>query len=139
MSIQELSIKLKAFCTNSETLLVLIIVATAGVSFYLGRTSVQSVAEKPVSFHNQSAQAVSATDTSPVEATTSPKVSENPPSKQALSAEEVVYVASKNGTKYHLPWCAGAKQIKEENKITFASKEEAQKAGYTPASNCKGI
>lgn len=49
------------------------------------------------------------------------------------------YVASKKGTKYHLPWCAGAKSMKEENKIWFNSKEEAEKAGYTPASNCKGI
>lgn len=49
------------------------------------------------------------------------------------------YVASKKGSKYHLPWCAGAKSILEENKIWFASKEEAEKAGYTPAGNCKGI
>lgn len=49
------------------------------------------------------------------------------------------YVASKSGTKYHLPWCSGAKRIKEENKIWFASKEEAEAKGYTPAANCKGI
>lgn len=49
------------------------------------------------------------------------------------------YVASKNGTVYHLPWCSGAKRIKEENKRWFASKEEAEGAGLRPASNCKGI
>ena len=49
------------------------------------------------------------------------------------------YVASKSGAKYHLPWCAGAKSISEKNKIWFASKEEAEAAGYTPAANCKGI
>ena len=48
-------------------------------------------------------------------------------------------VASKNGTKYHYPWCPGATTIKEENKITFATTEEARKAGYQPASNCKGL
>lgn len=48
-------------------------------------------------------------------------------------------VASKNGTKYHYPWCAGAKQISEKNKIYFSSTEEARAAGYTPASNCKGL
>ncbi len=57
--------------------------------------------------------------------------------------EEVVpqggYVASRSGSKYHLPWCAGAQSIKEENKIFFDTKEEAEAAGYTPASNCKGI
>jgi methylphosphotriester-DNA--protein-cysteine methyltransferase len=49
------------------------------------------------------------------------------------------YVASKSGTKYHLPWCPGAKQIKEDNKIWFDTKEDAEKSGYAPAANCKGI
>jgi len=48
-------------------------------------------------------------------------------------------VASKSGSKYHFPWCGGAKQIAEKNLITFASIEEARKAGYTPAANCKGL
>lgn len=48
-------------------------------------------------------------------------------------------VASKTGTKYHLPWCSGASTIKEENKIWFNSVEEARRAGYLPAGNCKGI
>jgi len=52
---------------------------------------------------------------------------------------EKSFVASKNGTKYHYPWCPGAQSIKEENKIWFSTKEEAEKAGYQPASNCKGL
>lgn len=52
---------------------------------------------------------------------------------------EGIYVASKNGTKYHLPSCSGAKRIKEENKVWFNSKAEAEQAGYEPAKNCKGI
>jgi hypothetical protein len=49
------------------------------------------------------------------------------------------YVASKTGKSYHLPWCSGAKLIKEENKVWFSSKEEAEARGYTPAGNCPGI
>lgn len=49
------------------------------------------------------------------------------------------YVASKNGTAYHFPWCPGALTMKEENKIYFETKEEAEKAGYKPAGNCKGL
>ena len=49
------------------------------------------------------------------------------------------YVASKKGTKYHFPWCGGAARIAEENKVWFATKEEARAAGYTPAGNCKGL
>jgi hypothetical protein len=54
------------------------------------------------------------------------------------NSNEVV-VGSKNGTKYHYPWCSGAKQIAEKNLITFNSIEEARAKGYTPASNCKGL
>ncbi len=57
----------------------------------------------------------------------------------AQSTQAGAYVASKTGAVYHLPWCSGAKRIKEENKIWFASKEEAEQAGYRPAANCKGI
>ncbi|MDO8600103.1 MAG: hypothetical protein Q7R73_00590 [bacterium] len=49
------------------------------------------------------------------------------------------YVASKNGTAYHYPWCSGAKRIKEENKIWFQTKEEAESRGYKPAANCEGL
>ena len=48
-------------------------------------------------------------------------------------------VASKNGTKYHFPWCSGAKRMLEENKIWFASIAEARAGGYEPAANCKGL
>lgn len=53
--------------------------------------------------------------------------------------ESETVVASKNGTKYHLPWCAGASQMNEENKIVFESRAAAEAAGYTPAANCKGL
>lgn len=49
------------------------------------------------------------------------------------------YVASKSGTKYHLPTCSGTKRIKEENKVWFETKEQAVAAGYGPAANCPGL
>ena len=48
-------------------------------------------------------------------------------------------VGSRQGTKYHLPWCSGAQRIKEENKIWFESQAAAEAAGYTPAANCPGL
>jgi hypothetical protein len=56
-----------------------------------------------------------------------------------LSAVGGQVVASKNGTKYHFPWCSGAKRIDERNKIYFESIEAARAAGYTPAANCRGL
>ena len=48
-------------------------------------------------------------------------------------------VASKSGSKYYLTTCAGAKRIKDANKVFFATKEEAIAAGYEPAANCPGL
>lgn len=55
------------------------------------------------------------------------------------TTQQETYVASKNGSVYHFPWCSGAQRIKEENKVWFRTKEEADRAGYRPASNCKGL
>lgn len=53
--------------------------------------------------------------------------------KQILDKRVVV---SKNSDKYHFTWCAGAKRIKEENKVWFETEATAQAAGYTKAGNC---
>lgn len=57
----------------------------------------------------------------------------------SLSSVGGNFVASRNGSSYHLPDCPGAKQIKEENKILFQSEAEAKTAGYKPAGNCPGL
>jgi hypothetical protein len=43
------------------------------------------------------------------------------------------FVGSRNSNKYHLATCAVAKRIKPENKVCFASKEDAEKRGYVPS------
>lgn len=60
-------------------------------------------------------------------------------STKSAGSESGLYVASRNGARYHLPSCSGAQRILEENKIWFSSREEAEKAGYTPAQNCPGL
>lgn len=49
------------------------------------------------------------------------------------------FVASRNGTAYYFPWCAGVSNISEGNKIWFQTESQAQRAGYHPAKNCKGL
>ncbi len=48
-------------------------------------------------------------------------------------------VGSKNGSKYYLSSCSGAKRIHKENEIWFSSVALAQAKGYTPAIRCFGI
>jgi len=47
------------------------------------------------------------------------------------------FVASKNGTKYYSFDCSGIDRIKEENKIYFATEEEAKAGGRSKSSICK--
>jgi len=49
------------------------------------------------------------------------------------ATERCPFAGSKNSNKYHLSTCAVVKRIKPENKICFASKEEAEKRGYIPS------
>ena len=62
-----------------------------------------------------------------------------PTSEVGAPTGSVGVVASKNGTKYYLPECAGASRISDANKVWFVSTAAALAAGYTPAANCKGI
>lgn len=49
------------------------------------------------------------------------------------------YVASKTGSVYYFPWCSGADAILSTEQIWFKTEAAAQKAGYKPAKNCKGL
>ncbi len=49
---------------------------------------------------------------------------------------EAQLVGSSTSKKYHRPDCRYALKIKPENKITFASVEDAQKQGYLPCKTC---
>ena len=135
MSIQELVLKFKGYATLTEYLLGGLIIIVSLASFFLGRASINNSQGSIVAdtYNTQSASlAESAIKRPPTQDT------DNVTAK-GEQTNTGGYVASKNGTKYHLPWCGSAQQIKEENKIWFATKEEAEKAGYTPAGNCKGI
>ncbi len=105
-----------------------IIVLSCLASFALGRLSVTDITEggTRVCFQDMSSVLdVGAEDS----ASTTDQIAEN----------NGQVVASKTGTKYHFPWCSGAKTISDANKIIFASAEEARAQGYLPAANCKGL
>ena len=128
-SIQEMYDKFKTLIQNDGFFYGILIVLVALSSFGLGRISeghIEINAPKNAIQFTQKA--------SVVEATTSQSANSLPASSKTGSI-----VASKSGTKYHLLTCPGAKQIKEENKIFFKTAKDAENAGYSKASNCKGL
>jgi hypothetical protein len=56
-----------------------------------------------------------------------------------VASTSAMVIGSVQSKIYHLPWCPGARKLSEKNKVVFNSKDLAEKAGYRPASNCKGL
>jgi hypothetical protein len=143
VSIREIGEKIKAFLTREPVFfsLCLLLVFAAGIGFGRLSVAIAPLPERPPIEIIQK----TVTSTSTVIGSLNVAKDAEAASQAAASADALPapvsggYVASKKSTKYHLPWCSGAKRIAEENKIWFATKEEAERQGYTPAENCPGI
>ena len=61
---------------------------------------------------------------------------QNAAPEQAEPAQETEYIGNRKSQIYHTPDCRNLP--KEENRVTFASIEDAQAAGFTPCKNCLG-
>lgn len=127
------------------TILLMVVILACTLSFGLGFLTGRETEDHdviiqslPLKEGGEPAAALESTPSGAVSAKATAPAAETQAAAPAMAAGGQ-YVASKSGTKYHLPWCPGAKQMKEENKIWFDSKAAAEAAGYTPAANCKGI
>lgn len=129
-------IKVKSFISeNKSDLYIAAIIFLVGLSsFGLGRLSVLWPEKEPITITNQEAGIMNYGTNKKTE-----NAANNPNSSLIIPDSSGRYVASKNGTAYHYPWCPSALKIKEENKVWFNTKEEAEKAGYKPAGNCEGL
>ena len=109
---------------NKELYLAAIIILTAAISFGLGRLSKIREEKTPITIESS-------------------EISETKPLSTSNVDNEIktdkIFVASRNGKKYYYIWCESANFIKEQNRIWFSTQAEAQKAGYQPAANCKGL
>ena len=145
MSIKDLWQKIKGWGSqktfnfqglSDDLFLGLILILVACGSFGLGRLSKIEGSKAPIRIEN----GIEFPEGAP--STTTQAASKNMEAsviESASSQESGQFVASKSGTKYHYPWCSGAKTISPANKIYFNTKAEAEARGYTPASNCKGL
>lgn len=136
--------KIKQFAESErgKNILMVVIVILVGVgSFELGRLSkgndgsgvkVQYPSADLVqaeNFGDQSASALSAVESAQSIASAQ-KI--NSPTSSAKN-----FFASKRGKKYYPVGCSAGKSLKMENRIYFATREEAEKAGYELSSSCR--
>jgi len=104
---------------GGELYLTAVIVLVAVISFGLGRLSKIREEKTPITIEN---------------------VKENAETSESnFPSSSKIFVASRNGKKYYYAWCESANVIKEQNRVWFSTQAEAEKAGYQPAANCKGL
>lgn len=130
--------KVKNFAAEYQDRIVLTIgvILIAVISFGMGMLYNREVSKKPIIIEEPTQhRTVESRERKPNNAAENLAAD----AQEQINEPRTEVVASRNGTKYHLPSCPGAKQIKPENKITFSSPKEAEAAGYEPASNCPGL
>lgn len=119
------------------------IVLVAAISFEAGFLHGQKNKQEPVIVNKASAVEVSSantdknqTDSSNVKTTSSNSKPASIENIATADNQKCAFVASKNSSKYHLPTCRYAQNIKPENKVCFSSKEEAEGRGFQGAKCC---
>src|SRR3990167_5777867 len=113
---------------GGELYLAAVIVLVAVISFGLGRLSKIREEKTPITIENVKENA----ETGESKSLSTSNVD------SGIKADKI-FVASRNGKKYYYAWCESANVIKEQNRVWFATQAEAEKAGYQPAANCKGL
>jgi len=58
------------------------------------------------------------------------------PASSLTDVTKATFVGSSTSKKYHLPDCRYALKIKQENRISFQSLEDAKRQGYLPCKSC---
>ncbi len=138
MSIRDIPGKIKGYLEINHVFYALVAILLSVASFGLGRLSAGGpVFDTPIQKIVPHTSSQVGRPIVPIESQKTPEKPKENATSSALGTG--TYVGSKKGTKYHLPWCSGAQRINEDNKIWFADKDSAEKAGYTPAANCPGI
>ncbi|MDP2788468.1 MAG: hypothetical protein Q8O46_00240 [bacterium] len=127
--------KIKYFLQNDEgkDILVVIILILVGLSsFGLGRLSSrdQSLGVKIEYPAKEAGEVQESTPKNTLNAKNRPK---------EVIVREILktFFASTRGNKYYSLGCSGGKTIKQENRIYFTTKEEAEGAGYELSSTCR--
>jgi len=135
--------KIKSFIESEagkNILIVSIIILVGVASFELGRlskkgnTSSGVKIEYPTIDKNQSGNVINSIST-PQKDTNIGKSAINTINDQ--NSVENFFFASKRGKKYYPMNCSAGKNIKKENRIYFATREDAVNAGYELSSSCK--
>lgn len=108
----------------------------AGSAYFIGNIQANDSQPSEIQIVYPDAVAIKSSIKSNVTEPTQPQESSNVKEIQKAGAK---IVASKNGKRYYYANCGGVNRIKQENRIYFNTKEEAEAKGLTLASGCKAL
>ena len=125
--------KIKQFLESDkgkDVLTVIVVILVGLGSFMLGRLSKESDLSSgiKIEYSNQ-------TDISEANAISSVNSLEKVSAIQNFVGKN--FFASNRGSKFYSIGCSGGKTIKQENRIYFTTREEAEKQGYELSSSCR--
>jgi hypothetical protein len=132
----------KGFKISTDLFIVLLVCLVATASFGLGKLSALEKKKTPIQVlkvQDELLAGVVGKIEPTLKAENSPTVNYNFATALDPQTSKGIVLASKSGKRYYYPWCTGVDRIKEENKVWFATIEDAKKAGLTPASGCAGL
>lgn len=117
---------------GKDIIIVIIIILVGLISFELGRLSKEN---------DQSGVKIEYPSQNNNNDTTQPEnqaqVSVKNPERNLASIANKKFFASSKGSKYYSIGCSTGKSIKQENRIWYSTREEAEKAGYELSSSCR--
>jgi hypothetical protein len=138
--------KIKHFIVSEkgkDILIVAIVILVGLGSFELGRLSNESRTsgikiQYPAQGTSQGGNVVSALEAiDNLPQSISVENAQISPIFQNSSSVGKTFFASNRGTKYYPLGCSAGKSLKQENRIYFSTREEAERAGYQLSSACK--
>lgn len=116
---------------GKDILIVTIVILVGLGSFQLGRLSKENSSEGLKLEYTDQYQSINGINQ------TANVISKIPGDEHPDSnSSEKTYFASNRGSKYYSLSCSAGKTIKQENRVYFATGEEAEQAGYTLSSSC---
>lgn len=116
---------------------VLLLLLTFAAGWQLGRVMSPYYAAHPIVFQETAGQPSPDLQALQAKSSVVPEPSIAAATTTAPTLNQGKYVGSVNSDLYHDPSCPSASRIKVANQVWFASREEAEKAGYSPSACTK--
>lgn len=112
-----------------------IVLTTDGTQMYLNTNRKLTMADAGASSTGQAQQPVSQPTQTQQQPTSQPTQTQQTPQQSVQNT--MVYIGNKNSKIFHKADCSSVKRMKDSNKVSLSSRDQAIAQGYTPCQICQ--